>query len=269
MISTEAGDWAGRDVLVVAPHPDDEALGAGGSVHLLARAGARVTVVVMTRGDGGIDPSQGTPDIDRRREESLAGCRELGTSEPLFMAWTSADLRDDVAGAAARLAEIAGRESFDLILVPSPLERHATHRASLLAALLAGVDREGARWWGYGAWDAIPAWDDVLEMDVTSARMAKTLAVRAHRSQDGARGLAAAILSRDAAHAAFSQITGHETRKAVERLLDLSVMRSATRAVSDPRELAERVGAWVSGRAAAWLTGLWAPASPGPGPLPA
>lgn len=42
----------GRRLLVVAPHPDDEVLVAGGTIHALARAGASVRVVLLTAGDG-------------------------------------------------------------------------------------------------------------------------------------------------------------------------------------------------------------------------
>ncbi|MGH6943228.1 MAG: PIG-L deacetylase family protein, partial [Geminicoccaceae bacterium] len=37
-------------VLVIAPHPDDEVLGAGGTIARLCAAGSRVTVAVVTRG---------------------------------------------------------------------------------------------------------------------------------------------------------------------------------------------------------------------------
>lgn len=44
-------DSLGRRVLIVVPHPDDETLAAGGTIHRLVRAGALVRVVVLTAGD--------------------------------------------------------------------------------------------------------------------------------------------------------------------------------------------------------------------------
>jgi LmbE family N-acetylglucosaminyl deacetylase len=43
---------AADSVLVIAPHPDDEALCCGGTISLARRAGARVTIVWITSGDG-------------------------------------------------------------------------------------------------------------------------------------------------------------------------------------------------------------------------
>lgn len=248
---------AGRQVLVVAPHPDDEAVGCGGTVALLAAAGATVRVAILVRGEGGIDPGAAPVTPEQRRGEARASCQALGCVEPLFLGLRSEDLRADPAGAGRSLAGALGRASADLLLVPWPLERHATHRAGLLAGLHSGVARIGAAWWGWGAWDALPAWDDVAEVDVTGVRVAKTQAIRAHRSQDRPRGLAAAALARDAAQAAFSRLSGPEERKAVERLIDLSPLVRELAGVTDGPAVAAAVGAWCARRSAAWAAALW------------
>lgn len=46
------GLGAADRVLVIAPHPDDETVAAGGLVHQLTAAGAAVSVVYLTYGDG-------------------------------------------------------------------------------------------------------------------------------------------------------------------------------------------------------------------------
>lgn len=43
---------AGTNLLVVAPHPDDETLGAGGLMQRVHAAGGDVSVVYLTDGDG-------------------------------------------------------------------------------------------------------------------------------------------------------------------------------------------------------------------------
>lgn len=62
-------DLAGVDRAVVfAAHPDDETLGAGGTVHRLARQGTEVRVVVATLGR---TPTRTPP---RSRRPSSRGC---------------------------------------------------------------------------------------------------------------------------------------------------------------------------------------------------
>lgn len=242
-------DLAGRDVVLVAPHPDDEAIGPGGTVVLAARAGARVRVAVMARGDGGIGADGAS--AEQRRAESEACCRELGVDAVVFAGLSSAELRDEPAAGARALDELLGPASADVLLVPSPLERHPTHQASLLAALASGVARPGAAWWGYGAWDAIPALPGTVEVDTTAVRAVKTRAIAAHASQAGARPVVTGILSRDTAQAVFSRFTGDETRKTVERWMDLSTLAAA--GAADPAA----VGRATLGLLGKWVDGLW------------
>jgi N-acetyl-1-D-myo-inositol-2-amino-2-deoxy-alpha-D-glucopyranoside deacetylase len=76
-------------VLVVVPHPDDEVIATGGTIHALAAAGARVGVVMLTAGDGYLRAARRlvgrTPDArayralgEKRRAESLVAAGTLG-----------------------------------------------------------------------------------------------------------------------------------------------------------------------------------------------
>jgi LmbE family N-acetylglucosaminyl deacetylase len=71
-------------VVVVAPHPDDEILGAGGLLALLARAGSNITIVAVTDGEAShpksttISPKQLAI---RRTEETRKALAALGAAE--------------------------------------------------------------------------------------------------------------------------------------------------------------------------------------------
>ena len=70
-----------RRVVLLAPHPDDEVLGAGGLLRLLHRRGAAVDVVAVTDGDAshpGSPTTSPTRLAARRRRESTAALVELG-----------------------------------------------------------------------------------------------------------------------------------------------------------------------------------------------
>src|ERR671939_1801500 len=61
------------DYLVIAPHPDDAELGAGGAILLLKSQGARVGVLDLTDGE---PTPHGSPEV--RRAETEAASRVLG-----------------------------------------------------------------------------------------------------------------------------------------------------------------------------------------------
>jgi LmbE family N-acetylglucosaminyl deacetylase len=70
-------------VLVIAPHTDDEVLGAGGAIQRHLAAGARVVVVILTNGDGQyrrlFPSSKASISLGyARQQESLAALGHLG-----------------------------------------------------------------------------------------------------------------------------------------------------------------------------------------------
>jgi LmbE family N-acetylglucosaminyl deacetylase len=81
---------AGIRLLVVAPHPDDETLGAGGLIQRVHATGGTVKVVYLTDGEGypegvQVEDHVESPTADdyrgygkRRRHEALAALRTLG-----------------------------------------------------------------------------------------------------------------------------------------------------------------------------------------------
>ncbi|MFI5395032.1 MAG: PIG-L deacetylase family protein [Candidatus Binatia bacterium] len=82
---------AGERLLVVAPHPDDETLGAGGLIQRVLERGGTVRIVLVTAGDGYVEavvhetglprprPSQYIAYGERRLREARAAVRELGS----------------------------------------------------------------------------------------------------------------------------------------------------------------------------------------------
>ena len=70
-----------RDVLVVAPHPDDEAIGAFGLMSALRRRGARLWVLVVSDGGASHPGSTAWPParlVPERRRETRRAMATLG-----------------------------------------------------------------------------------------------------------------------------------------------------------------------------------------------
>jgi LmbE family N-acetylglucosaminyl deacetylase len=139
-------------VVVVAPHPDDEVLGAGGTLAVWATAGSEVTVVAVTDGEGShpgsptLTPAQLAARRAVEREHALAA---LGLGAPVVprLGLPDAGVRaDDVAHGLAPLLR-AG----DTVLVPVTGDGHPDHDATADGGARAAAEA-GAIRWRYPVW---------------------------------------------------------------------------------------------------------------------
>jgi LmbE family N-acetylglucosaminyl deacetylase/precorrin-6B methylase 2 len=179
-------------LLVVAAHPDDEVLGAFGSLDAAARRGIPITVIVATDGEGS---HPGSPTLDpaalaeRRRAEqaqALAGIGativRLGLPDGHVRAHRH-ELVRSIAPVLAALPEGA------LVIAPWAHDGHPDHEAvgDAVAALAREQGRDCA-WAPIWAWvwgqpgDLDPGQLRRVPLDA-EARAAKARAVAAHRSQ--------------------------------------------------------------------------------------
>ena len=120
----------GRRVLLFAPHPDDEVFGCGGTLCLLAAAGARISVVIVSDGALGGD-ADGL--IEQRESESGAAAQLLGYSPPAFWRLPDRGVRYGETLVARMLAAIESAQA-DLVFAPANTEIHPDHQAIAMAA---------------------------------------------------------------------------------------------------------------------------------------
>jgi len=123
-----------RRVLVLAPHYDDEVLGCGGLLAQLAARGGRVRVLFLSDGAG--TAAEGEAPADHavgRRRESEGALRVLGVGESEHLDLPDGALDRNLGTLAAAIREAVRDLEPDLLLVPSPLEATADHRAAFAA----------------------------------------------------------------------------------------------------------------------------------------
>lgn len=140
-MTTRADRWSssgGERVVIVAPHPDDETIGAGGVAALHVREGDSVAIVIVT--DGGGSRALGLAEEEmalRRAREVEAAAEVLGTVELHRLGlpewrWGAAELRE-------RLTELL--RDADIVYAPSCVDYHPEHVR--VARVVAGMLRPG------------------------------------------------------------------------------------------------------------------------------
>jgi LmbE family N-acetylglucosaminyl deacetylase len=121
--------------LVLAPHPDDEVLGAGGSMARWAREGHRVHVAVVTRGRPPLYPEAGEA---RCRAEALAAHRILGVAETRFLDFPAAELDGNPHRELNQALDDLFRDlEPEALYLPFPGDVHLDHQRVFHSALVA------------------------------------------------------------------------------------------------------------------------------------
>jgi LmbE family N-acetylglucosaminyl deacetylase len=121
--------------LVVAPHPDDEVLGAGGTIARQAAAGQDVFVAIVTTGR---PPQFSTESVQRVRQEAYAAHALLGVKETLWLDQPAAGLAEVPAAALnTAIQEVIRKVSPSTLFVPFPGDIHVDHQLVFNAAMVA------------------------------------------------------------------------------------------------------------------------------------
>ena len=191
MVKSEALEhsrWARARWLVLAPHPDDETLGAGA---LIAHAAARqrlACVAFLTDGTG--SHPRGTPRISMtRRGEALHAIRRLGGGAvPVrWLSWQDPCPHAPGSAAfqreAAKLGALLRNGRIDAIAVADSSEAHCDHVAAYqLAQEAARLSRRSVSIFGYHVWSVAPKSKRRIETP-PMLRGRRRHALHAHRSQ--------------------------------------------------------------------------------------
>lgn len=182
--------FTGGRVVVLAAHPDDEVLGVGGLLVLLARAGARLRLVWASDGEAS-HPGSSAAAAARmgavRRTEAVAAATVLGLGDlpREHLGLPDGGLGDHEDELVARLSGWLGPD--DVVLAPWCGDGHPDHEACGRAAR-----RSGAQAVEYPVWawhwarpeDPRVPWQRCRRIDLAAdVRERKRAAIAAHRSQ--------------------------------------------------------------------------------------
>ncbi len=174
-------------LLVIAPHPDDEVFGCGGTLALLKSKGVHIVTIIVTDGAlGGNETDERLSPI--RADESRAAARVLGLDTPLF--WGMPD-RGVMYGEALieRLMLTIRENKSAFILLPSPTDWHPDHQALAFAGAEAvrrlggksNGDGDGLQAGFYEVTDPLP--NPNLVCDISPVEALKAEAMQCFHSQ--------------------------------------------------------------------------------------
>jgi LmbE family N-acetylglucosaminyl deacetylase len=181
-----------KNVLVIAPHPDDEVLGAGGTIKRLSDAGYGIYILTVA---AHMPPYYSKEVHQQTIEESRTAHRILGVTESFYSDQPALLLRDRPVAEINRLItdKIAGIHP-SILLMPF-YDRHIDHRvvfdACMVASRPVGVGRSLSLVACYEAisethWNAAgiePVFAPNLTIDITNTIETKLKAMECFKSQ--------------------------------------------------------------------------------------
>lgn len=160
--------------LVLAPHPDDESIGCGGTILSLTEREHQVDVCFVT----GESP---------RVEEAEVACNILGVSNKFFLHMTDGAV--DVTPELFEQLKTFGEE-YDIILCPNIMEAHRDH-AKVAEAAMKAIDNKKLIF--YEIWT--PLIRPNVYRNITTYLSLKIQAIQAHKSQMALESLDQMILA--------------------------------------------------------------------------
>jgi N-acetylglucosamine malate deacetylase 1 len=179
-------------ILVLAPHPDDETIGCGGTLMRHVKRRDEVHVVFLTSGEKGGHGRSETETIRVREGESRKAAKILGVRK--FEFWHLPDGAVRPARAAVdRLRKKLKQFKPDRIYVTHEREMHPDHRGAvlILRRVLAGASGKCPDVLGYEVWTPIQKFSEIV--DISPFMEKKLRAVKAYRSQCAVVGFVEAV----------------------------------------------------------------------------
>ena len=206
-----------QNVLILAPHPDDDCLAMGGSIKKMTSSGVKVAVAYFCDGSGGVPEGRplgeeiglagrrDTDLIEIRKKEAREAGRILNLSEQIFWGYPDGKLASGTASIQA-LTDLIDRLKPDIIFLPSFLDNHGDHRvANEILFNAAKTLKEDFPIWSYEIWT--PLFANRIS-DISLYIKTKLESIKAHQSQLKSRAYDKAIFGLNQYRAEINNLSG-------------------------------------------------------------
>jgi LmbE family N-acetylglucosaminyl deacetylase len=125
-----------KRALIIAPHPDDEILGVGGTMARMVEENWDVNVLIVTRG---FPPLWDESFINQGRKEATQSHQFLGINRTIMLDQFPAAQLDKIPHSElnAKLGEVLGEVQPDVLFIPFMHDIHLDHQLVSLSAMVA------------------------------------------------------------------------------------------------------------------------------------
>ncbi len=220
-----------KHILIIAPHPDDDVIGMGGTIAVKAKEGYKFTIVYITNG-GGSSRSAEYKDISKqelielRKKEAEQSIIPL-VKDPkdvtqVFFGFESSTLFEKPELYTGELGKILSKQKFMEVYIPYPEDRHTTHRVCAVLSLeVLRAQKEHMDIYAYETWDPIPVVGNTVFVDISKHYKQKLSAVSCHKSQCSITPFDEGIIAKNRYNAVFKEINAQNKMEYAEIFLKL------------------------------------------------
>jgi LmbE family N-acetylglucosaminyl deacetylase len=161
-----------KEILVIAPHQDDEAIGCGGTVSMHTKSGRKATVVFCTTGG------------KEREDEAAASLKALGVLDSVSFGFKIESLKSE-GTLAEKLGQIIELKKPQIVFLPFFLDNHEDHRAVNTALVEASLKiKMDFMVYAYPVW--MPLYPNLV-VNIDGAWETKKAAIECYKSQTATR----------------------------------------------------------------------------------
>lgn len=181
------------NVMVFAPHPDDDVLGSGGSIIKLRQANNPVTIVYVTSGEAADENISKTEMAKNREAEAKKGAEIMGVNDIIFLHFHDGTVESSPENT-VKIRQLLWNHKPDIIYIPHKDDEHRDHKATH-ALVMEAVRQIGksafqnnsnTSWnintiFEYEVWKKIINYQNIE--DISDVMETKIRAIKAHTSQ--------------------------------------------------------------------------------------
>lgn len=169
-------------VMVIAPHPDDDVLGCGGSLLKHVTDGAHCAIVYMTSGEAGGGKKSPEALAAQREAEALNGAKKLGVTDLIFLHEPDGKLQISEL-VIEKVRTVIESAQPDLVYVPHEVDGHKDHRATY-SIVIEAIKRLGYKplIMAYEVWTPLQTVTHLVSFDEKTMQD-KLSALAEHKSQ--------------------------------------------------------------------------------------